>query len=150
MTTAAARRIRNEMVCCDIFEVMEGLLDPVTGAVTPQWREAKRSYAYHDVCYFGEWAAREAEGKVSGGTYAAGVSSSFDTGVIEVGAANELGDDVAFPLTYDAAEVLRDGLNDALEHFDECAWNAAVAAGLVRRTSWDYLRFMVRRRRPGR
>lgn len=51
-----AAEIRAELVCCDIFEQM----DTVFGDVLAQQR-LRESKAYHDICYFGEWAARIAE-----------------------------------------------------------------------------------------
>lgn len=51
-----AAKIRAELVCCDIFEQMCA----VHGDVLAQQR-LRESKAYHDICYFGEWAARIAE-----------------------------------------------------------------------------------------
>lgn len=52
-----AQRIREDMVCCDIYERM-GKLEP-NGV---EWRAVKRSSDYHDICFYGEWSARIAEG----------------------------------------------------------------------------------------
>ena len=51
-----AAKIRAELVCCDIFEQMRA----VHGDVLAQQR-LRESKAYHDICYFGEWAARIVE-----------------------------------------------------------------------------------------
>lgn len=57
------QEIRDELVCCDIFERMELLTE--AGNPTPEWRALRRSHEYHDLCYFGEWAARIAEKAVA-------------------------------------------------------------------------------------
>lgn len=56
MAMRAGAKIRAELVCCDIFEQMRA----VHGDVLAQQR-LRESPAYHDICYFGEWAARIAE-----------------------------------------------------------------------------------------
>ena len=53
MALRAAAKIRQELVCCDIFEQMQA----VGGDLLAQQR-LRESKAYHDGCYFGEWAAR--------------------------------------------------------------------------------------------
>jgi predicted transcriptional regulator len=53
MALRAAAKIREKLVCCDIFEQMEEL----RGDLLAQQR-LRESKAYHDICYFGEWAAR--------------------------------------------------------------------------------------------
>lgn len=57
--------IRAEMVCCDIYQRMESVWKSPGTRGTPQereqWRALKKSHEYHDICYFGEWAAQLAE-----------------------------------------------------------------------------------------
>jgi len=50
----AAHRIRAELVCCDIY-------DKVNGAREMTFEAAIASKEWHDVCYWGEVAARLAE-----------------------------------------------------------------------------------------
>lgn len=49
----AAARIRDELVCCDIYARVQ------RGELT--LRQARKSRAWHDLCYWGEAAARIAE-----------------------------------------------------------------------------------------
>ena len=56
MALRGATKIRAELVCCDIFEQMQA----VGGDLLAQQR-LRESKAYHDICYFGEWAARIVE-----------------------------------------------------------------------------------------
>ena len=51
-----ADEIRRELVCCNIYERMEAVY-----ADRAAWNELRHSTDYHDICYFGEWAARIAE-----------------------------------------------------------------------------------------
>jgi len=51
-----ARKIRDELVCCDIYQRMED-----AGGNTYEWKKLRWSDEYHDICFFGEWAARIAE-----------------------------------------------------------------------------------------
>lgn len=52
----AATKIRAELVCCDIFDQVEMVRRDLVAL-----QQLKESKAYHDMCYFGEWAARIAE-----------------------------------------------------------------------------------------
>lgn len=59
-----AYRIRAELVCCDIFERMQAEAEKATWddrygtyVMPKSWRDLKRSSDYHDLCYFGAWAA---------------------------------------------------------------------------------------------
>lgn len=52
-----AEQIRRELVCCDIFAQGEALSGDVEGL-----QRLRESKAYHAICYYGEWAARIAEG----------------------------------------------------------------------------------------
>lgn len=56
--THAAREIRDEMVCCDIYTVLAGLYSVENMA---PYRAMKRSAAYHAMCHYGEMAARHVE-----------------------------------------------------------------------------------------
>ena len=50
-----AQKIREELVCCDIYQ---RILD----AAEPKLQQKLRnSNNYHEICFFGEWAARIAE-----------------------------------------------------------------------------------------
>lgn len=53
-----ADEIRGELVCCDIYERMEAVSSAATKA---QWAALRDSDDFHDICFFGEWAARIAE-----------------------------------------------------------------------------------------
>jgi hypothetical protein len=61
---AVAERIRDELVCCDIYEKIskerteEGRINAIGRAVL--------SKDWHDLCYWGEAAARLAEGRCPG------------------------------------------------------------------------------------
>lgn len=55
-----ARLVREEFVCCDIYQRMEDALDSQR-CITQAWRDLRGSGAYHEVCYYGEWAARIVE-----------------------------------------------------------------------------------------
>lgn len=53
-----AAKIRAELVCCDIYQRLEALQVAGDG----DGRHALRhSHEYHDICFYGEWAARIAE-----------------------------------------------------------------------------------------
>lgn len=64
-----AYRIRAELVCCDIFTKLQALIpddyDPANlaqmTAINAAMREAKKSSDYHEICYYGGWAAAIAE-----------------------------------------------------------------------------------------
>lgn len=61
-----AYRIRAELVCCDIYARMvatisERTWDPINGHDLTEFLNLKASADYHDICYFGEWAARLVE-----------------------------------------------------------------------------------------
>lgn len=53
-----AQKLRDEMVCCDIYNTMMGryLQDGIIA-----YREMKRSNDYHAICYYGEMAAQYVE-----------------------------------------------------------------------------------------
>jgi transcriptional regulator with XRE-family HTH domain len=51
-----AAAIRAELVCCSIYQRMED-----AGGDTEEWRKLRHGVDYHDICFFGEWAARIAE-----------------------------------------------------------------------------------------
>lgn len=57
----SAELIRGELVCCDIFHRMEALVPPWDPKPKKRdwsaWKELKKSHDYHDLCFFGEWAA---------------------------------------------------------------------------------------------
>lgn len=53
---AAAERIRDELVCCDIYARLEATRDEVAH------RAIRRSPEYHAICHYGEWAAQIAGG----------------------------------------------------------------------------------------
>jgi hypothetical protein len=53
---AIACKIREQLVCCDIYQRMED-----AGGDTELWRKLRHSNDYHDICFFGEWSARIAE-----------------------------------------------------------------------------------------
>lgn len=56
---AIAQRIRDELVCCNIYQrIMER---PVRERVAFT-RVMKQIHAYHDICFWGEASARIAEG----------------------------------------------------------------------------------------
>lgn len=62
-----AEDIRSELVCCDIYQRMEGAYRDATG-VTGGHEEGMaamsrimRSSDYHDICHYGEWSARIAQ-----------------------------------------------------------------------------------------
>lgn len=71
-----AYRIRAELVCCDIFEKLQALIpdnyDPSDlaqmTAINAAMREAKKSSDYHEICYYGGWAASIAENECPGGS----------------------------------------------------------------------------------
>jgi len=52
----AAERIRNELVCCNIFERVNDLREMTLA-------EARTSTAWHAICYWGEASARLAENR---------------------------------------------------------------------------------------
>lgn len=54
-----AEKIRAELVCCDIYQRMEDAYDPEDDS---GWKLLRHSRDYHDICFYGEWAARIAEG----------------------------------------------------------------------------------------
>lgn len=54
-----ARRIRAELVCCDIYA-------RVNDSHELTFREATKSLDWHDLCYWGEASARIAEGRCPG------------------------------------------------------------------------------------
>lgn len=64
-SAAIARRIRRELVCCDVFDRVAPLHAEVQ-AQRPGWGEAYSEWldaiGDHDICYWGETAARLAEG----------------------------------------------------------------------------------------
>lgn len=51
-----AAEIRRELVCCNIYEQLSVLVGD-----TEAWKALRHSNDYHDICYYGEWAARIAE-----------------------------------------------------------------------------------------
>lgn len=53
-----AEKIRAELVCCDIYQRMEDAYDPEDDS---GYRALRHSRDYHDMCFYGEWAARTAE-----------------------------------------------------------------------------------------
>lgn len=53
---SAAEAIRDELVCCDIYQRLQDISGDETA-----WRELRRSHDYHVTCFFGEWSARIAE-----------------------------------------------------------------------------------------
>ncbi len=53
-----AQRIRAQLVCCEIYQRMEDAYDPEDDTA---WKELRHSRDYHDICFYGEWAARLAE-----------------------------------------------------------------------------------------
>lgn len=53
-----AEKIRAELVCCDIYQRMEDVNNPEDDSA---WKALRHSRDYHDICFFGEWAARIAE-----------------------------------------------------------------------------------------
>lgn len=55
-----AEKIRNELVCCDIYERLE-MLRKQYGHSSEQHKKLKTSSDYHPICFYGEWAARIAE-----------------------------------------------------------------------------------------
>lgn len=55
-----AARLRDGLVCCDIYQRLTALQGD-----TEAWKALRHSPSYHDICYFGEWAAQIAE-KVDG------------------------------------------------------------------------------------
>jgi len=53
-----AEKIRAELVCCDIYQRLEDLNEP---GQEQAWKKLRHSHDYHDICHYGEWAARIAE-----------------------------------------------------------------------------------------
>lgn len=53
-----AEKIRAELVCCDISQQMAAIRGDLEA--TQKLRESK-AYRGHEMCYYGEWAARLAE-----------------------------------------------------------------------------------------
>jgi transcriptional regulator with XRE-family HTH domain len=51
-----ASEIRRELVCCDIYQRFMDVGD------AGRQHELKASAAWHDICFYGEWAARITEG----------------------------------------------------------------------------------------
>ena len=51
-----AEKIRAELVCCDIYDRMAVAMGDLE-----ELQRIRESNAYHDICYFGEWAARIVE-----------------------------------------------------------------------------------------
>lgn len=49
-----AEKIRAELVCCDIFERMQAL----KGDLMAQQQVRENAKVWHEICYYGEWAAR--------------------------------------------------------------------------------------------
>lgn len=63
-----AEDIRNELVCCNIYERLSacwGDVDNATDLDIASWRLAEKAIRqspdYHDMCHYGSWAARIAE-----------------------------------------------------------------------------------------
>lgn len=56
----SAQQIRDELVCCDIYERLQGLY-AADGNPTYAYRELRHSNQYHPICHYGEWAARVVE-----------------------------------------------------------------------------------------
>lgn len=54
----AAAKIRAELVCCDIYQRMEDAYNPEDDA---PWVALRHGREYHDICFYGEWAARLVE-----------------------------------------------------------------------------------------
>lgn len=62
MGAKIAYRIRAELVCCDLYERMQPLLPTGPGSVLSAEEIAERNgLRFHDLCYWGEAAARLAE-----------------------------------------------------------------------------------------
>jgi hypothetical protein len=59
LQTGIAFRIRAELVCCDIYEKVNDRREMILD-------EASQSHDWHDICYWGEAAARIAEGRCPG------------------------------------------------------------------------------------
>jgi hypothetical protein len=55
--TTIAERIRAELVCCNIYERMAAC----DAAGDDEWMSLRHGSEYHDICFYGEWAARIAE-----------------------------------------------------------------------------------------
>ena len=53
----AAAQIRNQLVCCDIYQRLHDLF----GRDAHAYRELRQSNDYHDICFYGEWSARIVE-----------------------------------------------------------------------------------------
>lgn len=63
-----AEKIRNELVCCGIYDTMDDCWKPEPGYEFHRQdaqkceREIMRGPDYHAICHYGEWAARIAQG----------------------------------------------------------------------------------------
>jgi len=57
-----ATKIREQLVCCDIYERMAAC--PQAGG--EEWMLLRHSDDFHDICFYGEWAARIAEAPDAG------------------------------------------------------------------------------------
>ena len=53
-----ADRIRAELVCCDIFQLLE---TRAQASDNLSWKQLRWSPDTHGICFYGEWAARIAE-----------------------------------------------------------------------------------------
>jgi hypothetical protein len=51
-----ARIIEDDLVCCNIYELMEAQVDE-KGVHSPEWTRLRKSHDYHPSCFYGAWSA---------------------------------------------------------------------------------------------
>lgn len=55
--------IRAELVCCDMYDTVQKVAEALEANGQVMWNPADHIRSYHDICHWGEAAARIAEGQ---------------------------------------------------------------------------------------
>lgn len=61
MAQEIAQEIRDELVCCDMYELVQRLAETYRQRGQTLWEPDKAIRDYHAICHWGECAARVAE-----------------------------------------------------------------------------------------